>query len=145
MTTQHFKTQTAYVAAIDWPTLLPESLARSAIEKEGWQVVQVDDCDEPNAVPYELPPGCGDTYDTIGTALRTGPDYTRDLPEEFVWVGEVGADGQPAPPRPPPPGAQPCSCPPTSEARAWWTGVLVGSAGTLGLVGLGAVVAWVVR
>lgn len=146
MSTQRFEQGKAYGAAIDWPFYVPEGAAVDALTDEGWQVVSVEACNEAN-VPYELPPGCGDTYDTWGVGIRQGPTYDREMPDAFVYVGDLS--GAPAPGEtPPPPQPSPPECTAGAKAsqasvtRAWWTGVAVGAGGVaaVGLVGL--VAAW---
>lgn len=142
MSSRTFHAGTAYAAAIDWPWYLPESSAVSALESEGWRVISVEDCAQAR-LPFELPAGCGDKYDTVGVGIRTGPTYERELPEQFIWTSPLGKEptgpppgpgGQPAPPGT---GVEPATHQ-AAVASAWATGVLVGAGGVALVAGLGA-------
>lgn len=119
-----------YMAGVDKPFYVSTAMAIDEVEDMGFKVITVGECEKwglGGRMPF--PTGgnvCGDQYDWIGLAERTGPDQVIDLPSQVKWVqGWPGPSlapppqppqpGQPAPPPQPPvlPPAPPYTAPPT--------------------------------
>lgn len=116
-----------YMAGVDKPFYVSTSMAIDGVEDMGFKVWVTGECDKwgmQGRMPF--PTGgnvCGDQYDWVGLAERTGPDEVIDLPSQVKWVqgwpkpvpAPPPQPGQPAPPppSPPQPSEPPYIAPPT--------------------------------
>ena len=94
----------SYAAGIDKPFVLSESTIVEAVADLGFRVLFADECDRMPRFPFRVPGGCGDEWDWVGYAERTGPTKRLDVPDRVKWIQEI-PKSQPV--ALPPPGEQP--------------------------------------
>lgn len=108
-----FKQGYAYVAGVDKPAILSRSMIVNAVTDMGFRVLYADECERTPVFPFRVPGRCGDQWDWVGFAERTGPTKSIDVPSRVKWIQEIPkpqvaqpVPGQPAPApvvEPPPP------------------------------------------
>ena len=104
-----------YMAGVDKPWIIPVSTIVDEVEDMGFRVLSIGECEKwgmRGQMPF--PTGgntCGDEYDWIGLAERTGPDQVIDLPSQVKWIQGWPKPTQ-WPPQPPQPGEPPQPVPP---------------------------------
>lgn len=106
-----------YLAGIDKPLVVPTSTIVEAVNDMGFRVISYGEAEEAGCgrSPTFTPPGrCGEDWDWMGLALRTGPTKTIEVPDRVWWIYEY----QPMTPAPPPgPGVPP---PPATPPQQGW-------------------------
>lgn len=121
-----FKQGRYYLAGVDRPTIIPISTLKSGIEDMGFHVISYDEAEKAGcgrSAGFTPPGKCGDDWDWIGVAQRTGPTQTLDIPDRVWWIYEY-PDMTPRPPLPPgqapppPPPQQPVWSNPAPVAAA---------------------------
>lgn len=112
-----FRQGYAYVAGVDKPVYVTKGMAVDAIEEMGFKVMFAEPCESAPRLPFQMPGKCGDEWDWLGGALRTGPDESIDVPDRVQWITEIP---KPVPAQPPQPG-QPAPPSPAQPPPQTWT------------------------
>jgi hypothetical protein len=111
MGTFTFKQGFTYIAGVDAPgglnplALISDETIIAEIEKMGFRVLLLADCEDYGGgrFPFHTPGTCGDEWDRIGIAVRTGPTQAIEVDSRVKWIQEVEqaapapVPGQPAP------------------------------------------------
>lgn len=107
----YFEHGVTYIAGIDKPAIVSVSTIREAVADEGFQVLGVYTCDQIPSLPFAVPGKCGDEWDYIGIARRTGPSKWIDVPDRARWIVAIPpvtvTPSLPARPGEPPPPTAP--------------------------------------
>lgn len=100
----HFKQGFTYAAGVDKPMVLSKATVVEGITDLGFRVLFADECEVMPRFPFRVPGKCGDEWDWVGYAERTGPSQTIDVPGRVKWIQEIPRPrpaplpGQPIPP-----------------------------------------------
>lgn len=130
-----FRQGWSYLAGVEKPWYVPTGLAIDKVEAMGFKVLGVWDCATFPKLPVDTAgTTCGDDYNYVGLAQRTGPDGQVDLPDAVKWIVEFGGSENAAP-LPQPQTAQPTMPGVTAATRSNTALVVAGSA--LGGVAVG--------
>jgi len=116
-----------YMAGVDKPFYASVDMIIDGVEDMGFKVLLIGECEkwgDQGRMPFNTQGNvCGDQYDWVGMAERTGPDEVIDLPSQVKWlqgwpgpslVPPAPAPGQPSVPAQPPPAPAPTYVAPTA-------------------------------
>ena len=92
-----FQNGRSYLAGFDEPFVVSRARLAEELQKLGFSLLAVDDCERWGDVPFDTPTPCGDSWDAIGYVVRTGPDAEMELPTRIKWIRGFEME-QPEPP-----------------------------------------------
>lgn len=107
-----FRQGFTYVAGINKPSIVSRNAMIGGVTDLGFRVLFAEECQKMPRFPFAVPGNCGDDWDWVGYAERTGPSQMVDVPGRVKWIQEIPK------PQPPPPPGQP-EPPPAPMPPSW--------------------------